>query len=134
MKWHHLRRTQITFRDLDGVGHVYHPTYLCFLEDARTEFWQMIPGKKGLESLDFVIARVELDYKSSLTLGEAIEVRLRVSAVGTKSFALVYDIFSLDRQQTVLVASTVQVAFDYSTRTSMALSEEVRQKLLDLTR
>lgn len=77
----------LRFRDIDAFGHVYHAEYLTLLEEARTRWLGDVirladPGS-------YVVAHIELDYLSSLTLGdEAVRVNFVVLGVGTTSLTL----------------------------------------------
>ncbi len=85
---HHVVRLPLRFRDLDAFGHVYHAEYLTLLDEARTQWFRHAldldePGA-------YVVARLEIDYLSSLVLeDEAVEVSFAVERVGTSSLTLV---------------------------------------------
>ena len=75
------------FRDLDAFGHVYHAEYLTFLDEARTGWFRRVLELDDLGS--YVVARVEIDYRSSLALGdEAVTVRHAVERTGRTSLTL----------------------------------------------
>ena len=84
----YVRRERVRFRDCDAMGHVNNAVYSTFLEEARIE----VLG--GLA--DFILARVEIDFRSELRAGEEIEVRTRCSRIGTKSFELEHEIQATD--------------------------------------
>ena len=132
MNYHHQLRSKIEFRDLDGVGHVYHVNYLVFFENVRTEFWTQITGKSGLEALDFVMARIEVDYQAPVYLGEEIVSKVRVARLGRKSITLEYSIESLTQGHDVAKGLSVQVPFDYSCRQPKELDPQVRARLESL--
>ncbi len=71
---------KIYYHDTDCGGVVYYANYLKYLEEARTEFFLL----KGIELLKlaeknavFVVARVEIDYKSPARYQD----KIRISAV-----------------------------------------------------
>src|SRR4029079_17215774 len=80
----YVRRERVRFRDCDLMGHVNNAVYSTYLEEARIE----VLG--GLA--DFILARVEIDFRSEIRAGEEVEVRTRCSRVGTKSFELEHEI------------------------------------------
>jgi acyl-ACP thioesterase len=66
-----VHREPVRFNDCDPMGHLNNATYSTYLEQAR------IGALGGLE--EFILARVEIDFRSGLRFGEAIEVRSRGS-------------------------------------------------------
>ena len=101
------------------MGHVNNAVYSTFLEAARIE----VVG--GLA--DFILARVEIDFRSELRAGEEIEVRTRCSRIGTKSLELEHEIHANGRL--AAEAKSVLVGYDYELGQSVPLSEEVRNRL-----
>ena len=112
-------RLSVRFRDCDAMGHVNNAVYSTFLEEARIE----VLG--GL--VDFILARVEIDFRSELRAGEEIEVRTRCSRIGTKSFELEHEIRAGGRL--AAEAKSVLVGYDYERGQSVPLSDEVRARL-----
>jgi acyl-CoA thioester hydrolase len=77
----------LRFRDLDAFGHVYHAEYLTLLDEART--WWLGEVVRLEDPGSYVLARIEVDYLSSLTLAdEAVRVDFEVLRVGTTSLTL----------------------------------------------
>ena len=101
------------------MGHVNNAVYSTYLEEARID----VLG--GLA--DFILARVEIDFRSELRAGEEIEVGTRVGRIGTKSFELEHEIRADTR--VVAEARSVLVAYDYERAESVALSEDLRARL-----
>lgn len=132
MNYHFELRSKTEFRDLDALGHVYHVNYMVFFENVRTEFWNQVTGKSGLEALDFVMARIECDFLAPVYLAEELVSRVRVARVGRKSVTLEYLIESLSRQRPVARGLTVQVAYDYESRAPKALEAPVKARLEEL--
>ena len=62
-------RIVLRFRDLDAFGHVYHAEYLTFLDELRTGWFGTVLGLDDPQS--YIVARVEIDYVSSLTPDDA---------------------------------------------------------------
>ena len=117
--WPHVRLERVRFRDCDAMGHVNNAVYSTFLEEARIE----VVG--GLA--DFILARVEIDFRSELRAGEEIEVRTRCSRIGTKSLELAHEIHANGRL--AAEAKSILVGYDYQLGQSVPLSEDVRSRL-----
>jgi acyl-CoA thioester hydrolase len=76
----YVHRERVRFRDRDAMGHVNNAVYSTYLEEARIG----VLGDLG----DVILARVEIDFRAELRMGEEVEVRTRCPRVGTKSFEL----------------------------------------------
>lgn len=115
--WRH--RERVRFRDCDAMGHVNNAVYSTYLEESR------IGVLGGLNS--FILARVEIDFRSELRLGEEVEVRTRCSRIGSKSFDLEHEIAAGDR--VVAEARSVLVAYDYALGESVPVPDGLRRRL-----
>jgi acyl-CoA thioester hydrolase len=115
----YVRRERVRFRDCDAMGHVNNAVYSTFLEEARIE----VLG--GLT--DFILARVEIDFRAEMRAGEEIEVRTRCSRIGTKSIELAHEIHADGRL--AAEGKSVLVGYDYERGQSVPLSDEVRARL-----
>ena len=119
----------VRFRDCDPMGHVNNAVYLSYLEAARFSWWRRAFGPTGLTDHGFIVARVEIDYRKPALPGEQLLIRLRVDALGTSSFTVVYEILNTRTRELIAEARSVQVAFDYAQGRSVPLSEDYRAKL-----
>ena len=114
-----IHRLEVRFRDCDAMGHVNNAVYSTYLEEARI-------GVLG-DLIDFILARVEIDFRSELRNGEDVEVRTRCSRIGTKSFDLEH-VISADGR-VVAEAKSVLVAYDYERGESVPVPEELGRRL-----
>jgi acyl-CoA thioester hydrolase len=119
---------EVRFRDCDAMGHVNNAVYLTYLEQARFAHWQRLTGSTGIPR-NFILARVECDYRAQATVGDRLIVRLRVAAVGTSSFTFEYEIANGRTREVVVTARSVQVMFDYAARRPVPLPADVRARL-----
>jgi len=117
--WPHVRLERVRFRDCDAMGHVNNAVFSTYLEEAR------IGVLGGLTP--FILARVEIDFRSQLRAGDEIEVGTRVSRIGTKSFDLEHVIAADER--VVAEAKSVLVSYDYGRGESVPVPDELRERL-----
>jgi acyl-CoA thioester hydrolase len=76
---------EIRWRDMDAYGHVNNAVYLTYLEWARDEWIQGVLGSVT-DTWDFVLAHVEIDYRSELTQDDGeVVVRCALDRIGTSS-------------------------------------------------
>src|SRR5262245_5622150 len=121
-------RLVVRFRDCDSMGHVNHAVYLTYLEQCRLTFWREITGSPSPHTR-VIIARAECDYKSPAHFGDELDITLGVSAIGSSSFTLAYEITQAATGKVVATGSTVMVSYDYQAGKSIPLPAATRELL-----
>ena len=116
-------REMVRFRDVDSIGHVNNAVFLTYLEEARIAY--LLPF--GADVTNMILARVEIDFRAPLRMGDEIEIGVRPAGVGTKSFQLEYEVRSGDT--VAAEAKTVIVSYDYESGRSVELPETWREAL-----
>jgi acyl-CoA thioester hydrolase len=80
------KRIEIRWRDVDAYGHVNNAVYLNYLEEARDAWVQAVLGAVSGSTWDFVLARVEIDFRAELTQDDAaVVVRCALDRIGRSS-------------------------------------------------
>jgi acyl-CoA thioester hydrolase len=121
----HEKQIEIRWRDLDAYGHVNHIVFLTYLEEARDEWLGSSLGDPALV-WDYVVARVEIDYRRELTLeDDAVLARCSLERLGTKSLVTSEAVVTRGGE-TAAEAKSVLVARDEETGRSRVISEEER--------
>jgi acyl-CoA thioester hydrolase len=123
---------EVSFRDLDALGHVNNAVYLTYLETAletaRIKYLLDLLELKRLEALPVIMAEATCVYKSPAFFGERLTVGVGVTRFGGKSFDMAYRIESGDGRL-VAIARTVQVMYDYDAAHTIAASEIFKAKV-----
>lgn len=120
---------EVQFRDCDLLGHVNNSVYLTYLENARVAYCFGPLEVRDWRSFEFIVARVEIDYRSPAIPGESLICGVRVSRVGGASFDMQYVIIEKKTGRLVAEARTVQVCFDYSSNKVRRVPEALRDKV-----
>ena len=116
----------VRFSDLDALGHVNHAMFVTYLEHARTRWWGGFLAGRPFSEEGFLIARVELDYRKPIVLGDEVRVELRCAHVGHTSFSLAYKVVR-GRDDVVLAeGQTVQVMLDFATQRPKPVSRQAQ--------
>jgi len=91
--------TPVTIRwcDTDKLGHVNNVSIASYVEAGRCDFFYRLIGKLGMTDIDFVLARVAIDYRRELHYPGTIEVGSRLIRLGNKSVATGYGCFLGDQ-------------------------------------
>lgn len=117
---------EVRFRDLDSLGHVNNAVYLTYFEVARIAYIARL-GLSDPVRPTMLLARIEVDYLRPVHLGEPVEIGLRTSVVGTKSFTLDCELTASG--EPAARAKSVQVWFDPAQGRSVPIPDEVRAKI-----
>ena len=120
---------EVRFRDMDALGHVNNAVYLTYLESARIAYWLHVTKRSGLDALDMILARVEIDYRSPLAYGEALDVTVRCASMRRSSFVLEFKATERAAGRLVAEARKVLVHYDYAASRSLALPPQLRDLL-----
>lgn len=121
----------LRFRDVDAFGHVYHAEFLTLLDEARTRWFRDVMGMDNPS--DYVLARVEIDYVSSIVLAdEAVSATFEVERVGTSSLTLGETMRTSDGR-VVSRGRAVTVLRDVAAGTSRPLTDAERHRAVALT-
>jgi acyl-CoA thioester hydrolase len=117
---------EVRFRDMDSMGHVNNAVFLTYFENARIAYWRAVPGIRSRRNLDYILARVECDFKSPVTVEDELVCHIRVASFGRTSFAFEYLLRDERTRRDVAAGRTVQVMFDYAARKPMALEPALK--------
>jgi acyl-CoA thioester hydrolase len=119
-----VHREMVRFRDLDGMRHVNNAVFSTYLEQARLAWFG---DDEEMPLRDVILARTEIDFRAPLGLGEIVEIGVRPSRLGTKSFELEYELRANGR--TVAAAKSVLVGYDYERAESTPVPDRWRRRL-----
>lgn len=112
------------------MGHVNNVRYLGYFENARTEHLYSIVGEWRKETLGFILAHAEIDFKSPAAYRDELEVKISISSVGNTSWIYEYLVTNVRDKKTHATGKTVQVFYDYEQKKSVPIPQELRAKLL----
>jgi acyl-CoA thioester hydrolase len=122
-----VHRERVRFRDVDVLGHVNNAVYLTYIESARVAFLLHLGTATELGELGIIVARIEIDFRAPLAFGEEVEVGVRASRFGTKSFDLEYELRAGER--VVAQAMSVCVGYDYRSGETVPIPDTWRERL-----
>ena len=87
--------TNVTTRysDQDELGHINNCSYVAYVEAGRVQFLSGLLNRDIHPGIDFILARVVINYIRRNILPGIIEVGSRILALGTKSVTTGYGLF-----------------------------------------
>ncbi len=127
MDFRHITTIKVQFRDVDSLGHVNNAVYLSYLETGRVEFCEQAFGPEGFERFPFILAEVRVKFLAPAFMSELIELWMRVSDVGRKSFRFEYHLRANEDERMICEAESVQVMYDYRAGKTTPVPSEWRR-------
>ena len=122
-----VHRDVVRFADVDAMGHVNNAVFVTWMEAARTHFILEHGLAERADALAMILARIEVDFRSPVRFGDEVEVGVRPSRLGTKSFDFEYEVRANGRL--AAQGTSVLVAYDYARNESMAVPNDWRPAL-----
>ena len=111
---------QVRFSDTDAIGHVNNANFAQYAEVGRLAFGTAT----GQKVSNLILARLAIDFRAQINLGDKVIVRTWVERIGRSSVTM---------KQTILANGTiaadvgsVMVYFDYTTNRSMEIPQELK--------
>jgi thioesterase-3 len=117
---------------LDMYGHVNHARYLEFLEEAR---WALLEQQLDIrwwtdQGLGFAVVNLNVRYRQPAQLGDTLEVRSRMSRLGSSSGVISQEIFLEGTTQQVVTAEVTFVVIDIGKGKPVRLAGDLREALM----
>ena len=121
----------VRYGDLDPQGHVNNARYLTYMEQARVAYIRHLGLWSGGSFLDvgIILADAQITFKRAIHWGQNVQVGVKCTRLGNKSFDMKYRIFDGDSDEEMATASTVLVAYDYRSGKPIPIPEEWREKI-----
>jgi len=101
---------QIRYADLDTLGHVNNAVYLSYFELGRIEYMRSRLGHFDLEDINFVIARIEIDFRKSILMHYPVSLKTSIERIGRTSLTFLQILFNRENNE-VFSTGKVTVVF-----------------------
>ncbi|HEY0522881.1 MAG TPA: thioesterase family protein [Stellaceae bacterium] len=120
---------KLRFADTDKLGHVNNAVFATLLETGRVSLLYNPERPLAPPGNDFVIARLELDFRAELHYPGTVDIGTGILSIGRNSFNVGQGLFEGGR--CVGTANSVLVLISHETRRSVALPQELRDRLAE---
>ena len=124
----HWTPVTIRYSDQDAMAHVNNTALATYIEAARTAFIYELIQKSGAVGMEFILARLVIDYRRELHYPGTVDVGARLIRVGNKSLTTGYGIFKGD--DCYATSECVNVFYDMATRKTAVPSDSIRAALV----
>ena len=124
---------RVRWGDVDAASIIFYGAYIRFFEFAETELFRAVglPYSVMFDELDIWLPRahLECDFRRAAKLDDMLEVCVYVGRVGTKSLRLDFEVRRRGEAETLADAHFVLVAVRRDTFETVAVPEELKQRL-----
>jgi acyl-CoA thioester hydrolase len=124
----HTASISVRWRDLDAFNHVNNSSYLTFLEEARLQWLQHLPGKWLADNAAPVMAASEVNYRRPIEWPAQLVVQLFCTRLGNSSMKIGHRIVDAsDESKLYCDGHVVMVWMDPASGKSVPLPDVVRE-------
>lgn len=122
----------VRWQDLDAYRHVNNANYLVYLQEARLEWLQTLPGKWYSEESAPVMAHSEINYRLPIEWPADIQIELFVNRLGSSSMTVGHRIVdSEDATKNHADGSVTMVWINTKTGRPVPLPQTIRDAVAD---
>ncbi len=111
------------------MRHVNNAVFFQYFEWARTKYWLELHGTTGVDSITFIVARAECDFKAELNLLDDIEIAVRIGELRGSSLDFVYEVKRTTDGTLAATGKVVVVLFSWTEHRKTLIDEELRTKI-----
>jgi acyl-CoA thioester hydrolase len=119
----HEVEIQVRFADTDAIGHVNNANFAQYAEVGRLAFGTAT----GQNVNNLILARLAIDFRAQINLGDKVLVRTWVERIGRSSVTMKQTI--LANGKIAADIGSVMVYFDYATNRSMEIPPELKKPM-----
>lgn len=121
----------VRFADLDTHKHVNNIKMLEYVETARTVYYEQAGIWDGhtVENMGMVVVSLKVDYMTPIKFGDAVQVGLTLSQIGSKSLRFLFQLEDPAGSAVFARGEVVMVSYDHTEGHSRLVSTEWREKL-----
>ncbi len=124
----------VRWGDMDAFGHVNNAYYFTYCESARILYFDrlVLDDFRRDNAHGPAVVTATCNFRRQVRYPSQLEVGVRATHVGRSSFTLDYGIFSAQSDELVADGSSVVVWVDYAADKSVALPEDLKERIRTL--
>ena len=128
-----IHTLRVRWKECDVQGVAYYGSYLDFLDVAEAEYFRnlgiLIHDEVYRQDLDLAVVKVNIEYKSPARLDDLIDIKVKVSNIGTSSLTKNTVIYRHGTNDLLATGETISVNFDSTSNTSRPLPDNVKNTI-----
>jgi acyl-CoA thioester hydrolase len=123
-----VHRLRVRYAEIDAQGVVFNAHWLTYFDEACTRFFDALGFREEwVDQFDVMLVKVVIEWQGSARFDEFVDVAVRPTRLGTKSFDLRYDA-SVDGNP-VCTATITYVSVKPGANTSAEIPPHIRAAL-----
>jgi acyl-CoA thioester hydrolase len=123
----YVHRIRVRYGEVDMQQVVFNAHYLAYCDDALETWWRVRGLRVAEAGWDAMLKRAVVEWQSSATAGDTLDIRVEATRWGNTSFDVTYTGTVDDRP--VFTAVITYVGVRFGTTQPIAAPDEVREKL-----
>jgi acyl-CoA thioester hydrolase len=123
----HWTPVTLRFSDQDSMGHVNNVSYGAFVEAGRNAYVMQYLNAEAHPGIDFVLARVTIDFRAEMHYPGTVDVGTCIKRVGGSSITIGSGLFKDGKLHAT--AESTNVFIDLATRKSCPVPADIREEL-----
>ena len=121
----------LRFADTDRHGHITNSVFAVCCQTGRVAFLEDPDRPLAPPGTQFVLARLEIDFRHELYWPGTVDIGTRIARVGRSSLTFEQGLFQHDR--CAAMATSVAVLTDVASRRSVGMPEPLKELFQTLT-
>ncbi|HSN55114.1 MAG TPA: thioesterase family protein [Candidatus Sulfomarinibacteraceae bacterium] len=122
----------VRFVDVDAMGHVNNANYATYFEEARVAYIRRACSETFSDrdlgtTFPFILLDLYCRFLSPVRVAEVLDVGIRLSRVGGKSFDFEYLVVARSDGRAVAVGRSTQVYFNYADNRTEPVPDALRE-------
>ena len=116
--------------DEDSLGHLNHGTVVAYFEDVRIRHANDLGfDAYNIDSFPFIIGSMKLDFYKQVRHPQKVQIGIRVSRLGNKSFDYEYGLFLEGENDCTIKCVTTLVCFDYVAQKTVPVFDVIKEQM-----
>ncbi len=130
-QYRHWLTIEVRWGDMDAMGHVNNTVYFTYFESARIS----LLGKSDIRARYAdsrqgpVLVSTSGDFKRQVVFPATLDIGLRVTKIGHRSFHMEYGVFFHGTDELVAVGRSINAWVDYAAGKAVPLPDDLRVEL-----
>ncbi len=123
----YFTNVDVRYSDQDELGHINNCSYIAYVESGRVPFLGGLLDAERHPGIDFILARISVNYLHEAHYPGVMEVGSRILALGNKSMTTGYGLFK--DGVCAATAECVNIYFETESRQTIVIPADIRAAL-----
>nr|WP_297349508.1 thioesterase family protein [uncultured Glaciecola sp.] len=117
----------VRFYETDALQHVSNTALVGWFETARLPIFKYFTPELDLSNWPLILANYNVDFLEQIYLANPVEVKTWISRIGNSSFIVYQELWQSNMKKAK--GTTTLVHFDYKSKKSLRIPDDIRAKL-----